>query len=146
MARASSKSILYWFLPPKDEQDPMDRPNYMVFVLLHLLGPLTTFPLFMLLFAQSDNHHVFDSVVFGSIMLSAVFPFLLRWKPQYFLGLTIASVQNLLFAILFAAFTHGGATSPILVWLLSVPIAAFLVLGSTPVSRLLIGGVTTFRC
>ena len=63
-----------------------------------------------------------------SITLFWVFPFLLKFTGRYAL-LSYISVQVLLFAILWGCYFYGGASSPFLPWLVTVPLLAFFYLG-----------------
>jgi signal transduction histidine kinase len=65
-----------------------------------------------------------------SITLFWVFPFLLKFTGRYAL-LSYISVQVLLFAILWGCYFYGGASSPFLPWLVTVPLLAFFYLGAT---------------
>ncbi|MEE9375583.1 MAG: ATP-binding protein [Rhizobiaceae bacterium] len=47
-------------------------------------------------------------------------------------------MQNLTFTILWASYNYGGASSPFLMWILTVPLLAFFYLGSTAQTRILI--------
>ena len=69
-------------------------------------------------------------ILAGSICSFWVYPFALKHTGRYSL-LAFASIQNLLFAILWGCFFYGGLSSPFLPWLVTVPLLAFFYLGAS---------------
>jgi signal transduction histidine kinase/ActR/RegA family two-component response regulator len=76
-------------------------------------------------------------VLAGSISIFWLFPLALL-LTGWFTFLALASVQNLIFAILWGCYNYGGVSSPFLPWLLTVPLLAFFYLGPAPRPRLMV--------
>jgi signal transduction histidine kinase len=110
-----------------------------MFLLSHLFGPIfyITIPLYMYVTNISRDYRVY--VFSGAIAMFWAYPVLLRLIGRYRL-LAFLSVQNLIFATLWASFAYGGMTSPFLPWLLISPFLAFLYLPPTGWSRNLLLG------
>jgi signal transduction histidine kinase/ActR/RegA family two-component response regulator len=67
-------------------------------------------------------------VLFGAITAFWLFPFGLRLRLPY-VPLALASVQILLFSILWGCYQYGGLSSPLMPWMITVPLLAFFYLG-----------------
>ena len=63
-----------------------------------------------------------------------LYPFILRKTRRYQL-LAFASIQNLIFCILWACYSYGGVDSPFLLWALIIPLLSFFYLPATGVIR-----------
>jgi signal transduction histidine kinase/CheY-like chemotaxis protein len=128
--------VIDWFMPDRLRGDVLAEKRVRMFLISHLLGPFLGHPItiFMLL---SDPQPYPHSLILGvSISLFWAFPFAVKYLKFDYEKLALASVQNLIFAILWGAYNYGGASSPFLAWLLIVPLLAFFYLGSTPFTRL----------
>jgi signal transduction histidine kinase len=111
-----------------------------VFLISHLFGPFigNTVPLTLFLLDPTPGFPV--AVLAISITGFWLFPFLLRLTARYNL-LALASVQNLIFCILWSCYHYGGVTSPILPWVLIIPLLAFFYLGPVPSLRMAVMGL-----
>ncbi len=135
-------SLIDWFIPAEMAGERETRQRARMFLISHLFGPLiaTPIPVFLYLLDSSGGFKV--GVLAASIYAFWVFPFVLRAVGNYGL-LALLSVQNLIFCILWGCYFYGGATSPFLPWVLTVPLLAFFYLGSAPSYRLLVFGLLT---
>lgn len=128
--------VIDWFMPDWLRGDVQSEKRVRMFLISHLFGPFLGHPItiFMALSDPSPFPHV---IILGvSISLFWAFLFAVKYLRVDYEKLALASVQNLIFAILWGAYNYGGASSPFLAWLLVVPLLAFFYLGSTPFTRL----------
>lgn len=134
--------IVDWFIPAALSADRDMSKQTRVFLISHLFGPFigNTVPLALYFLDPTPGFPV--AVLAISITGFWVFPFLLRFTAQYN-WLALASVQNLIFCILWACYFYGGVTSPILPWVLVIPLLAFFYLGPVPSLRLAVMGLFT---
>ncbi len=117
-----------WFIPEQLKQSKQDTLQAVrMFVFSHLLGPVLghTISLSMLFISGEANLQWW--ILF--IALTAFWPmaFLLRLTGCY-VPLALLSIQNLMFCIFWGCYKYGGITSPILPWLVTVPLLAFFYL------------------
>ncbi len=124
------------FIPANRIARTPDHQHARLFLLSHTFGPFIGFAIcgFLIL-----NGFPADYRLIGFAALVGLFwayPFALRAGAQYRL-MCLASLQHLALVILWASFGYGGFTSPILLWLVIVPLLAFLYL--SPSYRLWFG-------
>ena len=129
-----------WFIPASLAADRDMSKQTRVFLISHLFGPFigNTVPLALYFFDPTPGFPV--AILAMSITGFWIFPFLLRFSGQYNL-LALASVQNLIFCILWSCYFYGGVTSPTLPWVLVIPLLAFFYLGPVPSLRLAVMGM-----
>ena len=98
-----------------------------MFLFSHMFGPIlgNVIPGYLLWADPKDARTL--AVLASSISSFWAYPFLLKYTGRYAL-LSFASIQNLLFAILWGCFFYGGLCSPFLPWLVTVPLLAFFYL------------------
>lgn len=135
MVSACLNSIVDWFIPEKLAADREMSKQAHVFLVSHIFGPFigNTVPLTLFLLDPTPGYPV--AVLALSITGFWVFPFLLRFTAKYNL-LALASVENLIFCILWSCYHYGGVASPILPWVLVIPLLAFFYLGPVPSLRM----------
>jgi signal transduction histidine kinase len=126
--------LVEWFIPAKLADDADMSKQARVFLISHLFGPFlgNTVPLALFILDPTPGFPV--AVLALSITGFWLFPFLLRFTARYNL-LALASVQNLIFCILWSCYFYGGVTSPTLPWVLVIPLLAFFYLGPVPFLR-----------
>ncbi|HRK69829.1 MAG TPA: histidine kinase dimerization/phospho-acceptor domain-containing protein [Hyphomonas sp.] len=98
-----------------------------MFVFSHLFGPFLghTISLSMLyLGAEADLSWW---ILFISISAFWVYPIVLRLTGWY-TPLALISIQNLMFCIFWGCYQYGGISSPIMPWLVTVPLLGFFYL------------------
>jgi signal transduction histidine kinase len=127
--------IVEWFIPAKLAEERETRQRARMFLISHFFGPIIATPIPAYLYLQDPAAGAKVGVIAASIYAFWLFPPLLRWSVSY-TALAVLSVQNLIFCILWGCYFYGGATSPFLPWLLTVPLLAFFYLGPAQSSRI----------
>jgi len=116
-----------WFIPARFKQSRDLLQAMRMFLFSHLFGPFLghTISLSMLyLGAQADLSWW---ILFLSISAFWVYPIVLRLTGWY-IPLSLISIQNLMFCIFWGCYQYGGISSPIMPWLVTVPLLAFFYL------------------
>ncbi|HUN53180.1 MAG TPA: HAMP domain-containing sensor histidine kinase [Candidatus Sulfotelmatobacter sp.] len=116
-----------WFIPAKLKANSDVLQGARMFLFSHLLGPFLghTISLYLLFVAGPPDRAWW--IFFGAITAFWPFTFVLR-ATGAFVPLALISIQNLLFCILWGCYHYGGISSPILPWLITVPLLAFFYL------------------
>ena len=119
--------VVDWFIPDRLKANSDVVQGARMFLFSHLFGPFLghTISLYML-FVQETTDFAWW-VFFGAITAFWPFTFVLRYTGA-FVPLALMSIQNLLFCILWGCYYYGGISSPILPWLITVPLLAFFYL------------------
>ncbi len=127
---ASLTPIIDWFIPSDLLADREMRTRARMFLISHMFGPIlgNVIPAYLLWLDPKDVGTL--AVLAGSICSFWAYPFALRYTGRYNF-LAFASIQNLLFAILWGCFFYGGLSSPFLPWLVTVPLLAFFYLAAS---------------
>ncbi len=128
--------LIDWFMPDWLRGDVQSEKRVRMFLISHLIGPFLGHPITLFMLMSDPNPYPHVIVLGASISLFWGFLFATKYLRVNYEKLALASVQNLIFAILWGAYHYGGASSPFLAWLLVVPLLAFFYLGSTPFTRL----------
>lgn len=102
-----------------------------MFLISHIFGPFIGNSVPLALYSIDPDPQSQIYVLAASICGFWVFPFLLRAGMSYN-ALALVSIQNLIFCILWSIYFYGGATSPTLPWVLTIPLLSFLYLNATP--------------
>ncbi len=126
-----------WFLHPSMVDDKSMRKQARLFLLSHILGPFLGNGVALVLFLAEPAPGFEVGVMFLAISGFWLFPFLLRWFGRLEL-LALVSIQNLTFAVLWVTYFYGGATSPFLAWMITIPLLAFFYVGDSRAMRLAI--------
>ncbi|WP_158816794.1 HAMP domain-containing sensor histidine kinase [Methylocapsa sp. S129] len=126
----SADRIVDWFIPARLLAEREMRTRARMFLISHLFGPILGNVIPGYLFWLEPHPGATLLILALSITGFWVFPFLLKFTGRYVL-LSYLSVQNLLFAILWGCYFYGGASSPFLPWLVTVPLLAFFYLGAS---------------
>lgn len=132
---ARFSSVVDWFIPEQLAADREMSKQTRVFLISHLFGPFIGNSVLLALFLADPTPGYPVAALGASITGFWIFPFLLRSTGRYNL-LALASVQNLMFCILGSCYFYGGVTSPILPWVLIIPLLAFFYLGPVPLLRM----------
>ncbi len=127
--------LVAWFTPDDIKDDLHTRKRVQMFIISHMFGPIiaTPIPVFLWMADPDPNPHV--AILAASIW--GFWPFLALFKlfPKAYTPLAMASVVNLTFCVLWGTYNYGGTSSPFLVWLVLVPLLAFMYFGSTWTAR-----------
>ncbi len=129
--------LVNYFIPADIAADRDARNRAHVFLISHILGPFigSVVPISIYLLDPNPGYDV--AVLAISIVSFWIFPFILRAGANYNL-LSLISVENLIFCILWSCYFYGGVTSPTLAWVLVIPLLAFFYLGSNGRLRLIV--------
>ncbi len=125
----SFDGFLDYFIPMEIRVRPDSHRRARMFMLSHVFGPFlgNVIPLYLYIVGQEPDYRFW--IFAASITAFWIYPFVLKWTEAYNV-IAFASVQNLLFCILWACYSYGGIYSPFLPWLLITPILAFFYLPS----------------
>jgi signal transduction histidine kinase len=116
-----------WFIPARLKQSRDMLQAVRMFLFSHLFGPFLghTITLSMLYIrGQADASWW---ILFLSISAFWLYPIVLRLTGWY-IPLALLSIQNLMFCIFWGCYQYGGISSPIMPWLVTVPLLAFFYL------------------
>ena len=116
-----------WFIPARLKASSEVLQGVRMFLFSHLFGPFLghTISLYML-YVQGQADWTWW-VFFIAVTAFWPFPLVLRITGWY-TPLALISIQNLIFCILWGCYFYGGMSSPILPWLITVPLLAFFYL------------------
>lgn len=129
MLNAKLYPVLDWFIPRsiKAETELLRRAR--MFLISHLFGPFLghTISLYILFIDPHPDWAWYT--FFGMITMFWAFPLALK-ATGWYVPLALISVQNLIFTILWGCYHYGGTSSPLIPWVITVPLLAFFYLGS----------------
>ncbi|HEV8016842.1 MAG TPA: ATP-binding protein [Stellaceae bacterium] len=127
--------LLDWFVPESIKAEAESLRRARMFLISHLFGPFLghTISLYIL-FIQPHPDSAW-LIFFGVITLFWAFPIALKLTGWY-VPLALVSVQNLIFTILWGCYHYGGTSSPLIPWVITVPLLAFFYLGSGKAVRM----------
>ena len=116
-----------WFIPARLKQSRDTLQAVRMFLFSHLFGPFlgNTITLSMLYLGREADLSWW--ILFLALSGFWLFPILLRLTGWY-LPLALLSIEDLLFCIFWGSYQYGGISSPILPWLVTVPLLAFFYL------------------
>ena len=132
------QGMMNWFIPAHLSGDLHTRKRVQMFIISHIFGPIiaTPIPVFLWFADPQPLWHV--PVLAASIYGFWPFLALVKLFPRAYTPLAMASVLNLTFCIMWGTYNYGGTSSPFLVWLVLVPLLAFMYLGSTWTARIFV--------
>lgn len=116
-----------WFIPAKLKQSRDILQAVRMFLFSHLVGPFLGHTIcFSMLYlgAQADLSWW---ILFLSVSAFWLYPIVLRLTGWY-IPLSLISIQNLMFCIFWGCYQYGGISSPIMPWLVTVPLLGFFYL------------------
>ena len=116
-----------WFIPEKLKQSPGTLQAVRMFLFSHLFGPILGHTItFSMLYLRGEADLAWW-VLFLAITAFWPFAFVLRLTGWY-VPLALLSIQNLMFCIFWGCYQYGGISSPIMPWLVTVPLLGFFYL------------------
>lgn len=121
--------LLDWFVPEEMKAEAETLRRARMFLISHLFGPFLGHTISLYIFAIERTPDFAWWVFFGVITLFWAFPLALK-ATGWFVPLALISVQNLIFTILWGCYHYGGMSSPLIPWVITVPLLAFFYLGS----------------
>ncbi len=122
--------LLDWFIPQGLKADAEVLRRVRMFMVSHLFGPFLGHTISLCLLALAPDPDLAWWVFFGAITAFWAFPIGLKLNVPYSV-LALLSVQNLTFTILWGCYAYGGLNSPIMPWVITIPLLAFFYLGSS---------------
>ncbi len=132
--------LLDWFIPPALKAERGTHQRARIFLVSHFFGPFLGHTITVYLY-WLDPHPSYGLWVLASaITVYWAFPWLLK-RTGAFTTLSLISVANLVFMILWGCYHYGGLSSPFVAWLVVVPLLAFLYLGPAMGPRLMVLGM-----
>lgn len=115
-----------WFIPAN-----LRSSNYLVnirmFLFSHLFGPFLGHTISLSMLYIDGGADLSWWIFFAAVTAFWPFPFLLRLTGWY-VPLSLLSIENLMFCVFWGCYQYGGVSSPILPWLVTVPLLAFFYL------------------
>lgn len=116
-----------WFIPAELKQSPGALQAVRMFLFSHLIGPILGHTITLsMLFLRGEADAAWW-VLFLAITAFWPFAFVLRLTGWY-VPLALLSIQNLMFCIFWGCYQYGGMSSPIMPWLVTVPLLGFFYL------------------
>jgi signal transduction histidine kinase len=121
--------LLDWFIPESLKAETGTLRRVRMFMISHLFGPFLGHTISLCLLALAPSLDISWWIFCGAITLFWVFPIGLKLNVSY-PALALLSVQNLTFTILWGCYAYGGLNSPLIPWVITIPLLAFFYLGS----------------
>ena len=121
--------LLDWFIPQDLKGDVEELRRVRMFMVSHLFGPFLGHTIIFCLLALDTDPGLAWWVLFSVMTAFWAFPVGLKLNVSYSV-LALFSVQNLTFTILWGCYAYGGLNSPIMPWVITIPLLAFFYLGS----------------
>ncbi len=116
-----------WFIPAKLKRSPDTLQAVRMFLFSHLFGPILGHTITFSMLYQRGEADLAWWVLFLAITAFWPFAFVLRLTGWY-VPLALLSIQNLMFCIFWGCYQYGGISSPIMPWLVTVPLLGFFYL------------------
>jgi len=127
-----------WFIPPRLRCSSTDvLQGVRMFLFSHIFGPFLGHTISISMLILEDHTDLSWWIFFGAVTLFWPFTIALRVTGWY-VPLALISIQNLIFCILWGSYFYGGINSPIMPWLITVPLLSFFYL-PTPRTRIVVG-------
>jgi signal transduction histidine kinase len=116
-----------WFIPAhlKESRDILQAVR--MFLFSHFFGPFLGHTISLFMLHVSGRADLSWWILFLSISAFWLYPIVLRITGWY-IPLALISIQNLMFCIFWGCYQYGGISSPIMPWLVTVPLLAFFYL------------------
>jgi signal transduction histidine kinase len=130
-------SAVDWFIPAKLKSSADLLQGVRMFLFSHLFGPFLGHTIsFSMLYIQGGADASWW-IFFFAVTAFWPFPWVLRYTGWY-VPLALLSIEDLMFCIFWGCYQFGGVSSPILPWLVTVPLLAFFYLPERK-TRIIVG-------
>jgi len=136
-AIARVNAMVDWFIPPTLQSSGALLPGVRMFLFSHLFGPFLGHTISMSMLLIQGGADLNWWIFFWAVTAFWPFVFVLR-ATGWYVTLSLVSIENLMFCIFWGCYNYGGINSPILPWLVTVPLLAFFYL-PTRSTRIVVG-------
>jgi len=120
-------AMVDWFIPADLKRSHDLVQGIRLFLFSHIFGPFLGNTIsFAMLYLQGKADGPWW-IFFIAVTAFWLFPPALRLTGKY-VPLALLSIQNLMFCVLWGCYQYGGMNSPIIPWLVTVPLLAFFYL------------------
>ena len=133
---ARVNSSVDWFIPEKLRSSDY-LVNIRMFLFSHLFGPFLGHTISLSMLYIDGGADTSWWIFFFAVTAFWPFPLLLRLTGWY-VPLSLLSIENLMFCVFWGCYQYGGVSSPILPWLVTVPLLAFFYLPARS-TRIIVG-------
>lgn len=116
-----------WFIPAQLKQSRDILQAVRMFLFSHLFGPFLGLTICLSMLYVGGQADLSWWVFFLAVIAFWPFAIVLRLTGWY-VPLALISIQNLMFCIFWACYQYGGISSPLMPWLVTVPLLAFFYL------------------
>ncbi len=134
-----STRLADYFIPASIAADREAKKLARIFLYSHIFGPFIGVTVPLAIYALDTRPDYREFLILASILCFWIFPFLLKYTGAY-KTLSTLSIQNLISCILVGCYFYGGVRSPMLAWLLTIPLLSFLYVGPSRRMRLALIG------
>lgn len=120
-------AVVDWFIPEHLKQSRDVLHAVRMFLFSHLFGPFLGHTISLSMLYVGGQADISWWILFLSISAFWLYPIILRLTGWY-IPMALISIQNLMFCIFWGCYQYGGIGSPIMPWLVTVPLLAFFYL------------------
>lgn len=125
-----------WFIPERLKSSGY-LVNIRMFLFSHLFGPFLGHTISLSMLYIDGGADASWWVFFLAVTAFWPFPLLLR-RTGWYVPLSLLSIENLMFCVFWGCYQYGGVSSPIMPWLVTVPLLAFFYLPGRA-TRIIVG-------
>ncbi len=134
---ARLNSSLDWFIPAKLRSSGDHVQAVRMFLFSHMFGPFLGHTITLSMLYIKGGADASWWILFIALTAFWPFPLILRLTGWY-VPLALLSIENLMFCVFWGCYQFGGMSSPILPWLVTVPLLAFFYLPERK-TRIIVG-------
>jgi signal transduction histidine kinase len=116
-----------WFIPAELKASENLVQAVRMFLFSHMFGPFLGHTISLAMLYMQGGADPSWWIFFIAVTAFWPFPLILRLTGWY-VPLSLLSIENLMFCIFWGCYQYGGISSPILPWLVTVPLLAFFYL------------------
>ena len=116
-----------WFIPARLKQSLNTLQAVRMFLFSHLFGPFLGHTISMSMLYVGGQADLSWWIFFVFVTAFLFYPMVLR-RTGWYVPLALISIENLMFVIFWGCYQYGGISSPMLPWLVTVPLLAFFYL------------------
>ena len=138
--KAFLEKLIDGFVPAEMKGDLHTLKRARMFVISHMFGPFLGMPIPIFLWFIDPSPVPQVPILAASILGFWAFLLLIKLFPRHYTALSLLSILNLNFSVLWGSYHYGGTSSPFLMWYMLTPMLAFFYLGSGRRAQLLIFG------